>query len=134
MVSMQYGPVLCQVLDLMEGKRQSAQGDWDIWVSADNTHQFLRQPFTRDALDELSPAAIDILRAVWEQFGHMDKSQIVEWTHTHCSEWLAPQDSPARPLEYAALARAVGFDADTAKAVAEHILATQQVNQFFATP
>ena len=74
LVSMPHGPVLSQTLNLMDGDVESQPGGWEAWISGKENHELsLRQPLDVVALDELAPAEIDVLKAVWSRFGHMGK-------------------------------------------------------------
>ena len=57
----QYGPVLAETLDLMEGK--VSKDEWSQWVASDETNKLVPvQPDTdRKAYDHLSDFEIDIL-------------------------------------------------------------------------
>ena len=132
LVSMPHGPVLSQTLNLMDGDVESQPGGWEEWISDKENHELsLRQPLEVTALDGLAPAEIDVLKAVWEKFGAMGKWEIRDWTHQHCAEWKDPKGS-SFPIQYEALARAVGFDDDSAKELAAQIHAEQEIDRLFA--
>lgn len=132
LVAMPHGPVLSQTLNLMDGDVESQPGGWETWISDIENHELsLRQTFDTAALDELAPAEIDVLKAVWKKFGAMTKWEIRDWTHAHCAEWTDPKGS-SFPIQFDALARAVGFDEDAAMALAEQIHAEQEVDRLFA--
>jgi uncharacterized phage-associated protein len=132
LVSMPHGPVLSQTLNLMDGDVESQPGGWEEWISDKENHELsLRQPLNAVALDELAPAEIDVLKAVWDKFGAMGKWEIRDWTHQHCAEWTDPKGS-SFPIQYDALARAVGFDDESAKELAAQIQAEQEIDRIFA--
>ena len=72
-----------------------------------------------------------MLKAVWDKFGAMGKWEIRDWTHQHCAEWKDPKGS-SFPIQYDALARAVGFDDASAKELAAQIQAEQEIDRIFA--
>lgn len=132
MVAMPHGPVLSQTLNLMDGDSESGPDGWEAWISDKENHELsLRQPLEPDALDELSPAELDVLHAVWQEFGAMGKWAIRDWTHAHCPEWRDPRGS-SNPIPFERLACAVGFDASTAKELATRIQAEHEVDRLFA--
>ncbi len=132
LVSMPHGPVLSQTLNLMDGDVESQPGGWEEWISDKEDHELsLRQPLNVVALDELAPAEIDVLKAVWNKFGAMGKWEIRDWTHQHCAEWTDPKGS-SFPIQHEALARAVGFDDASAKELAAQIQAEQEIDRIFA--
>lgn len=129
---MPHGPVLSQTLNLMDGDSESCPDGWEAWISDQQDHELsLRQPLNPDALDELSPAELDMLRAIWQQFGAMGKWEIRDWTHVHCPEWRDPHGS-SNPIPFERLARAVGFDTSTVKELAARIEAEHEVDRLFA--
>lgn len=132
LVSMPHGPVLSQTLNLMDGDVESQPGGWEEWISDKENHELsLRQPLDTAALDELAPAEIDVLKIVWDKFGAMGKWEIRDWTHEHCAEWKDPNGSSI-PIQYDAMARAVGFDDASAKELAAQIHAEQEIDRIFA--
>jgi uncharacterized phage-associated protein len=132
LVSMPHGPVLSQTLNLMDGDAESQPGGWTDWISAkENNEVSLRRPFNAVDLDELSPAHIDVLNAVWDKFGAMGKWEIRDWTHQHCAEWQDPKGSSV-PIQYETLARAVGFDDEVAKEISEEIQERENIDELFA--
>ncbi|EIV5803168.1 TPA: SocA family protein [Klebsiella aerogenes] len=91
MVAMPHGPVLSKSLDLMKGAVRGEDG-WNNWITdADHydlqsqKHEALREDF-----DELSDADLNVLDTVYHAFGHMNKWQIRDYTHDHCTEWSDP--------------------------------------------
>lgn len=132
LISMPHGPVLSQTLNLMDGDVESQPGGWEEWISDKENHELsLRQPLNAAALDELAPAEVDVLKAVWDKFGAMGKWEIRDWTHQHCAEWKDPKGS-SFPIRYDALARAVGFDEASAQELAAQIEAEQEIDRIFA--
>jgi uncharacterized phage-associated protein len=106
--SMDKGPVLSNVLNLIQGSSMS--GQWDSWVAqAPEPHEVsLARPGTdRDSFDELSDADIDILDTVWKRLGGMTRWDLVKYTHSECSEWRDPNRS-ALPIPPQDVFRALG--------------------------
>jgi uncharacterized phage-associated protein len=132
LVSMPHGPVLSQTLNLMDGDVESQPGGWEEWISGKENHELsLRQRFDPASLDELAPGEVEVLRAVWDQFGAMSKWEIRDWTHQHCAEWKDPKGSSV-PISYDALARAVGLDEASARQLAAQFQAQQDIDRLFA--
>ncbi|MBF0136543.1 MAG: Panacea domain-containing protein [Magnetococcus sp. DMHC-1] len=132
LVAMPYGPVLTKTLDLMRGSIESAPGGWDDLISGiENYEVSVRKKLNVHEMDKLSQAEIDVLESVWEQFGQMDQWEISEWTHRNCSEWENPQGS-SWPISYYSVARAVGFDDESAIAIAERFDEQQYIDNFFS--
>lgn len=132
LVSMPHGPVLSRTLDLINGYVESRPGGWEEWVSDKENHTVaLRNPLGEpSSLGELSAAETELLQLIWEKFGGMSQWEIRDWTHQHCAEWQDPHGS-SLPIGYEALAKAIGFDADAAREVAEQIQTEQEVDSIF---
>lgn len=89
-VSMQNGPVLSDVLELMKGKLDSPLWSQCIgFVRHDgpdspSNHCFLKHEL--DVSEYLSDFEVDLLETVWNEHGDKDKWDIVSLTHTF-PEW-----------------------------------------------
>lgn len=133
LVSMPHGPVLSQTLNLMDGDVESQSGGWETWISDKENHELsLNQPLDMATLDELAPAEIDVLKAVWDKFGAMGRWEIRDWTHLNCAEWKDPKGS-SYPIQYDVLASALGYDDASAKALAAQLQAEQEIDRLFST-
>lgn len=88
--SMQNGPVLSEVLDLIKKRRPSAFWNQHIGFipySGDDTQSntcFLKQSL--EVEDYLSEFQIDLLNAVWNKYKNKNKWDLVNLTHTF-PEW-----------------------------------------------
>jgi hypothetical protein len=91
----------------------------------------VKRQFSRDDLDELSDADLEVLEIVWHKFGHMDKWTLRDWTHQNCQEWTDP-DGSSLPIDEADRLRAVGIPADQAKMLADEIRAQRDLDRRFA--
>lgn len=133
MVSMPHGPVLSMTYDLANGSLTSAPGGWEDWVSDREGHDvsLARKLESRNDLDELPDADLDILDAVWARFGAMDKWTIRDYTHEHCQEWEDPNGS-SYPITYEKVFQALGRNAHDAKELAGHIEAERNLDKLFA--
>lgn len=119
MVSMPHGPVLSQTLNHINGHIQSAPGGWDDWIAdkADHQVQLKKKNITRRDLKEMSECDMEVMAAVWKEFGRMDQWEIRDYTHTHCAEWEDPGGS-SKPITYEAILQAVGYGKSHAKKIA----------------
>lgn len=130
-VSMDHGPVLSMTLNLMDGDVESSPGGWVDWISdKENNEVSLRHPVTREALDELSDAELDVLDGVWKQFGHMGKWQIRDYTHT-LPEWKNPHGS-SLPLEHKEVFKAVGYKESDANELGDEVEARRRIDCLFS--
>ena len=89
LVSMDKGPVLSEVLDLITWE-QDGESPWRRYVSPPERYE-VRLAGEPDA-DELSEYEIAILDGVFGRFGRMDRWALVEYTH-ELPEWVRPHGS-----------------------------------------
>ncbi|MFN9404593.1 MAG: Panacea domain-containing protein [Dolichospermum sp.] len=90
-VSMDYGPVLSGVYDLIKGKPiDDALPLWSEYISpSDKNFVYLvKDPGN----DELCEEEEEILQEVYQTFGHLDPFHVAEWTHD-LPEWKDPHGS-----------------------------------------
>lgn len=128
LVSMDNGPVLSMTLNHINGLTLSSEGGWDTWVSDRAEHMLalrdasmIRSP-DQDLL-ALSDSDLEILEAVWAEFGHWERWQLVRYTHDMLPEWQDPKGS-VLPISYESLFEALGFSQGQAGALISQ-LATQ---------
>lgn len=98
MVSMDKGPVLSEVLDLINEEPKKATGSpWVVHISAPAGYTVrLKAPAESD---ELSRYELRVLGQVFEEFGQMDKWELVHWLHENIPEWEDPHGS-MRPISF----------------------------------
>lgn len=132
MVSMDHGPVLSRTLDLTNGfVNGPAAAKWDEWIGSRTGHDVsLKRDFSRDDLNELSAADMEVLEAVWHKFGEMDEWTLREWTHKNCPEWNNPNGS-SLPIDEVVLLESVGVAKERAQALANTIKAERDFDALF---
>ncbi|MDF5990494.1 Panacea domain-containing protein [Pseudomonas aeruginosa] len=98
-VSMPHGPVLSSTLDLIKGRLRSEV--WSAWISplVDHEVRLVHDVENWDDLDELSRSDRSILESVWQEFGHMTKYQLRDYTHHHIGEWHDPTALPGTLIQ-----------------------------------
>lgn len=90
-VSMDYGPVLSGVYDLIKGNAvEDALPLWSKFIAPASANRvaLLDDPGIEDLCEEEE----EILKQVYQDFGQLDPFHIVEWTHT-LPEWRDPHGS-----------------------------------------
>jgi len=87
-VSMDYGPVLSCVYDLIKGKTVgNALALWSVSIASCPKKQvYLRNDPGKQHLCE---AEEEILEEVYQKFGHVDPFEVADWTHG-LPEWKNP--------------------------------------------
>lgn len=136
MVSMPNGPVLSRTLDLMNGSRPTVEDGWQCWVADRESYEVALQPCHLENgelyLGALSQAEIEVLNAVWANFGGMGKYDLVDYTHDRCAEWKDPCGS-SRPISYADVFLALGRDRGEAEEAAQALEGQDTVDRIFAS-
>jgi uncharacterized phage-associated protein len=136
LVSMDHGPVVSRIYNHMNGALPSEEGGWDTWVSdrANNMltlrdSSMIRSP--EQDLMSLSDSDIDVLNAVWSEFGHWDKWVLVKYTHDNLPEWEDPEGS-SKPISYSRLFEVLGFGGDHATELMERLTAQGRLSIQFS--
>lgn len=133
--SLPHGPVLSKTLDLASGSAESIPGGWETWISDKENHEVaLRCDASREALNDLSNADIDVLSTVWTQFGAMGRYQIRDYTHDkrHIPEWEDPKGS-ARPIPFERILKAVGRSDTQIEQDLDSLQSQRKINAVFAS-
>lgn len=131
-VSMDQGPVLSQTLDLINGAVEFEERGWNHWIADKANYEVsLRRKVSREVLDELSEAEIEVLDAVYDKFGKWDKWRLRDYTHRHCSEWKDPHGSSI-PIEVVDIFKAVGRSPAEARKLAARIEHERRIDRLFA--
>jgi uncharacterized phage-associated protein len=135
LVSMPHGPVLSITYNHMNGELDSVDGGWDSWIGDREGHDVaiknpeqLKSP--EDDLLELSDSDLEILNEIWNDFGHMSKYQIRDYTHKHCPEWKDPRGSMI-PMTFGDLFRALEFSSEKSEKCIHHLQSLQAINMAF---
>jgi uncharacterized phage-associated protein len=90
-MSMDYGPVLSGIYDLIKNKPvEDALPLWSKFISPrdDNHVSLLNDPGNEDLCEEEE----EIIQQVYQTFGHLDPFDVAEWTHD-LPEWKDPHGS-----------------------------------------
>ena len=132
--SMTHGPVLSTTLNHINGYIQSQPGGWGDFISARADHEVsIKDDVSENdnALGHISKSDMATIDQVWEEFGQMTPFQIRDYTHEHCPEWEDPHGS-SLPIPIERVLRAVGYNDERAKAIAERLAEEESIGDFFA--
>lgn len=129
MISMDHGPVLSTALNLTNGLLSGPDAEqWDAWISDRANHRVsILRDATRESLDHLSDADIEVLEAVWAQFGQMTKWEIRDYTHDKLGEWRNPNGS-SLPINAIDLLRELGRSDEESIAIAQDIREQREID------
>ena len=131
LVSMDYGPVLSRVLNLITGERYPGNEQESVWtqyISAPDDYEvsLLDMP----EMDELSAYELGILEDVFEKFGHWDRWELVRYTHT-LPEWEDPQGTSIA-IDTHVILREAGKSDEEIRATAEQVEAIRAFRSEYA--
>jgi uncharacterized phage-associated protein len=109
LVSMRNGPVMSETLNFVNGESEAVE--WSEFVSDRENHGvgIVNGDLQVGDLDEFSDADVEVLNLIWDQFGHMSRWELVDYTHKNCPEWEDPGDSSSL-IPYERLLRYLGRD------------------------
>lgn len=117
LVSMQKGPVNSNTYNFASG--QVRADVWDTYLSDEANHMISCGKITLNELNELSRAEIRVLEQVWNDFGHMNPWELVDYTHDNCEEWEDP-DGSSKTIPYERVLKVLGKGA-ASREIAERI-------------
>lgn len=102
-VSMDKGPVLSEVLDLIKKPKQS--DSWSKFIKKENYEVVQICDLSND---QLSKADVELLEEVWKEFGHCLPLRLVDIVHK-LPEWQQPMGSrKSIPIDLKEILQAVG--------------------------
>lgn len=109
MYSLKDGPICSSALNGINGEIDAET--WKAFVVVDENRRnlHLNAKITRDALDQVSDAEIDVLDEIWSQFKASTAGQIRNWTHANCPEYTHVENGRV-PISYAEMMDALGID------------------------
>jgi uncharacterized phage-associated protein len=102
--SLPHGPVASSALDGMDHNFEHPA--WEAVSQAENRKDVtLVGEVTEDRLSRADRAILD---EIWNEFGGMTASQIRNWTHRHCPEYVEVDPATRLPIDLSELLAQVG--------------------------
>ena len=97
--SLDRGPILSKTLDLITyGKVPGVDSIWLRHIDIPKNYK-VRLKKENFQIDALSEAEVDALKQTYDELGHLDQWELVEWSHENLGEWQDPEGS-AIPITY----------------------------------
>jgi uncharacterized phage-associated protein len=107
--SLPEGPICSSCLDGINADLNKEI--WGIYLSKKNGKLVQATAHVdRQSLDYISDAEYDTLSTVWESFGFMTASQLRNYSHKNCPEYVEVEKGQRMPILYRTLFDALGFD------------------------
>ncbi|AFY71290.1 hypothetical protein Pse7367_3041 [Thalassoporum mexicanum PCC 7367] len=126
--SMDFGPVLSEVYDLIKGNRLVPEEDRAFWaehISDRQDHEItlLKDPGNSDLCDEFE----NIISEVYSKYGNMDRFDLADLTHWF-PEWQYPNGSSI-PIPAEKILEALGKDAQEIAEIESEVAAERYLDQ-----
>lgn len=132
-ISMEHGPVLSHTLNLVNGAIKFQEHGWGYWIADKADYAVsLRRKVSREALDELSDADLEVLHRVHTKFGKMDQWKLVDYTHHYCPECKDPNGS-SMPISYETIFKALERTPAEARKLGAHVEQQRRIDKLFAS-
>ncbi|MBA2589065.1 MAG: SocA family protein [Alphaproteobacteria bacterium] len=108
--SLDHGPIGTHALDaLNKDSRDNAL--WANYITVQSRKDIAAATKTKpQEMDQISKSDFAILENVWKKFGWMTASQVRNWTHLNCPEYVEPPKGSNLPITYEALYKALKYD------------------------
>lgn len=127
-VSMRNGPVPSRTYDLIsEGVHPDQESLWARWIS--EPEGYAVSLVAECDTDQLSEAEETLLDEIFEEFGHRNRWDLVEYSHA-LPEWTDPGDS-ALPIDYEEILRGAGKSEAEAAEIVKEIEAVAMADRLF---
>lgn len=135
LVSMKHGPVLSETYDLFKLGEQSPE--WNEWIAGESNFELSFKKMNEvdksdplDLFDCLSRAEVEIFDEVFEKYGHLDRWQLRDLTHTKecCPEWSDPNGSVI-PISTESLLMAHGKTEEESEKIIKHLREMEVVKE-----
>lgn len=123
--SMNFGPVLSHVYDLIKGNGGEYQNIWRTYISARDPSYHQTKNYSIELLSdpgdfELSEEEEDIIKGVYALYGKMDQFYLADFTHQYFPEWQHPHGS-AIPISIEDVLKNVGKSSDEIAEIQQEI-------------
>ena len=129
LVSMPKGPVLSQILDLITWESRDEGSEWRKHVSL--PFNYLVMAIGSRDQGRLSDYDRSALDAVFDEFGRMDKWDVVDHAHT-LPEWVDP-DGSSRDIDPRVILREAGYTEEGIEDVEDAAAGIRSLDKLYAS-
>jgi len=128
--SMKHGPVLSEVLDLLnEAPVPGNESFWPQHISAPSNYEVkLVQEAGRD---ELSEAEEELIDEIYQKFGRFEPFRLVDYLHANLPEWK-PVTAGCEPIRYADILEAGKKSSKEISAIESELDDVQLIHSLFS--
>lgn len=130
MCSMEHGPVLSSVLDLLKGETPPTPA-WRKLISPKFGFDVMLVQDPPNEAAALSDYETEVLASVWAEYGHMDQFELRDYMHSTLPEWEDPGKS-SKPIEAEAILRIEGWSDDEIAAWSEEVDAVSSMSRLLS--
>lgn len=135
LVAMPRGPVLSMTYECVNSGGSFVEGGWDEWISdrADHIVSLKKEVESIEKLPMLSAEQVDLIQQTWQRFGHLDRFQIVDYTHDprNCPEWTDPSGS-SFDISLSKLFQHLGFSTQKTSSALADLYEQAKIKQAFS--
>ena len=130
-VSMDNGPVLSRLYDLIKGKYRKDESAQNLWNS-----RFIKDGYDlllvtdRIPHSELSAFEMQILDEIYEKFENYDFNEMIAYVHQNCPEWKDPKGSSV-PIQPEEVLESIGRTPDEIEWILNETSAFEEEEQVF---
>ena len=130
-LSMRNGPVMSEVLDLINAGRLDGEKDqrWEQCISDRTNHEVSLERVPER--ENLSDAEVGLLDEIWAEHGDKNQWQLVDWCHAHCKEWT-PITNGCAPIAVEQVGFALGKSAAQVTRLRREAIELNQLDEIFA--
>jgi uncharacterized phage-associated protein len=123
--SLPHGPICSSTLNAINGETADTEAWAKLIALSGSKDVSAVHAVSRDDLDEISDAEWEVLLYTWHSFGHLTASQIRNYTHKNCPEYVEVERGRL-PIRLIDMLEALGIE--NAHQVEAHISAARRID------
>lgn len=129
--SLPYGPFLSHVDDLIDKQRQEPSL-WDRYITAPKNYNIsLTKISPTDVQMSLSEYEQTLADKIYQQYGKMDKWDLVDLLHKILPEWENPGEGNRKPIDIQKILASCGKTPEEQKEIFVYLAEQAQTERFF---